>query len=90
MTYAGRQKPPPRSQSRHPLAQPISTVPVLLLALGSGVAILAKWLSVVMMEDWGGRAALQAILLDPCYTSKAMAGTPCIAASLAAATVPEM
>lgn len=33
MTYAGRQKPPPRSQSRHPLAQPISTVPVLLLAL---------------------------------------------------------
>ncbi len=31
------------------------------------MAVLAKWLSVVMMEDWGGRAALQASLLDPSY-----------------------
>ena len=31
------------------------------------MAVLAKWLSIVMMEDWGGRAALQAPLLDPSY-----------------------
>lgn len=42
-------------------------VPVLLLAVGSAVAVLAKWLSIVMMEDWGGRAALQASLLNPSY-----------------------
>ena len=42
-------------------------VPVLLLAGGTVVAVLAKWLGVVMMEDWGGRAALQARLADPGY-----------------------
>ena len=35
------------------------------VAVGTAVAVLAKWLSVVMMEDWGGRAALQATLLIP-------------------------
>ena len=49
------------------LALTSASVPVLLLAAGSAVAVLAKWLSVVMMEDWGGRAALQATLLDPSY-----------------------
>ena len=44
-----------------------AAVPVLLLAVGSAVAVLAKWLSIVMMEDWGGRAALQASLLNPSY-----------------------
>lgn len=42
-------------------------VAVLLLAGGTVVAILAKWLGVVMMEDWGGRAALQSRLADPGY-----------------------
>ena len=45
------------------LALTSAAVPVLLLAVGSAAAVLAKWLSVVMMEDWGGRAALQASLL---------------------------
>lgn len=44
-----------------------AAVPVLLLAVGAAVAVLAKWFSVVMMEDWGGRAQLQASLLDPSY-----------------------
>lgn len=44
-----------------------AAVPVLLLAVGTGVAILAKWLSTVMMEDWGGRAALESQLGDPSY-----------------------
>ena len=42
-------------------------VPVLLLGIGTVVAVLAKWLSVVLMEDLGGRAALQASLLNPSY-----------------------
>lgn len=42
-------------------------VPVLLMAAGTAVAVLAKWLSVVLMEDLGGRAALQASLLNPSY-----------------------
>lgn len=39
----------------------------LLAAVGTSVAVLAKWLSVVLMEDWGGRAALQDSLLNPSY-----------------------
>ncbi|MGZ4662718.1 MAG: heparan-alpha-glucosaminide N-acetyltransferase domain-containing protein [Arthrobacter sp.] len=42
-------------------------VQVLLLAGGTAVAVLAKWLGTAMMEDWGGRAALQALLGDPSY-----------------------
>ena len=34
------------------LALTSASVPVLLLAVGTAVAVLAKWLSVVMMEDW--------------------------------------
>jgi uncharacterized membrane protein len=49
------------------LALTSAAVPVLLLAVGSAVAVLAKWLSVVMMEDWGGRAALQASLPNHSY-----------------------
>jgi uncharacterized membrane protein len=49
------------------LALTSAVVPVLLVAAGTVVAVLAKWLSVVMMEDWGGRAALQASLLNPSY-----------------------
>ncbi|MCU1540294.1 MAG: hypothetical protein JWM01_1241 [Arthrobacter sp.] len=44
-----------------------AAVPALLLAGGTVVAVLAKWFSVVMMEDWGGRAALQASLRSPSY-----------------------
>ncbi len=46
------------------LALTTASVPVLLLAAGTLVAVAAKWLSVVLMEDWGGRAALQASLLE--------------------------
>jgi len=42
-------------------------VQVLLLAGGTVVALLSKWLSVVLMEDLGGREALKARLLDPSY-----------------------
>jgi hypothetical protein len=49
------------------LALTTAIVPVLLALAGTVVAILAKWLSMVMMEDWGGRAALQAQLGDPSY-----------------------
>jgi uncharacterized membrane protein len=42
-------------------------VQALLLAGGTVVAVLSKWLSVVLMEDWGGREALQARLVDPSY-----------------------
>jgi uncharacterized membrane protein len=44
-----------------------AAVQVLLLAGGTVVAVLAKWLSVVMMEDWGGLAALKASLYNPSY-----------------------
>lgn len=44
-----------------------AVVPAALLVGGSVLAVLAKWLSVVLMEDWGGRAALQASLRDPSY-----------------------
>lgn len=49
------------------LALTAAAVPVLLMTAGTAVAVLAKWLSIVMMEDWGGRAALQASLLNPAY-----------------------
>ncbi|MET3922081.1 heparan-alpha-glucosaminide N-acetyltransferase domain-containing protein [Arthrobacter sp. UYEF20] len=49
------------------MALTTAAVPALLLAGGAVVAILAKWASAVMMEDWGGRAALQASLRDPSY-----------------------
>ncbi len=49
------------------LALATAAVPALLLAGGAMVAILAKWASVVMMEDWGGRQALEDQLADPSY-----------------------
>ncbi|MEC5190574.1 putative membrane protein [Arthrobacter sp. MP_M7] len=49
------------------LALTTAAVPALLLAAGTAVAVLARWFSLVMMEDWGGRAALQASLLKPSY-----------------------
>jgi uncharacterized membrane protein len=49
------------------LALTSAAVPVLLLSAGTVAAVGAKWLSQVMMEDWGGRAALQAQLGDPSY-----------------------
>ena len=49
------------------LALTNASIPVLLLAVGTVVAVLAKWLSVLLMEDLGGRAALQASLLNPSY-----------------------
>jgi hypothetical protein len=49
------------------MALTTAVVPALLVAAGTIVAVLAKWLSVVMMEDWGGLAALQASLHDPSY-----------------------
>lgn len=49
------------------LALTTAAVPALLLAAGTITAVLAKWLSVVLMEDWGGRAALQESLVDPAY-----------------------
>lgn len=49
------------------LALAAAGAPLLLLAAGTMLAVLAKWFSIVMMEDWGGRAALQAILSDPEY-----------------------
>jgi uncharacterized membrane protein len=42
-------------------------VPFLLLAAGMVVAVLSKWLGIVMMEDWGGRQALQTQIGDPAY-----------------------
>lgn len=49
------------------LALARAAVPWLLLAAGTVAAVLAKWLSVVLMEDWGGRAALQEQVGDPAY-----------------------
>lgn len=42
-------------------------VQVLLLAGGTVVAVLAKWLGVLTMDAWGGKEALQAQLADPRY-----------------------
>ena len=49
------------------LALTTAALPVLLLAGGTVLAVLAKWFSIVMMEDWGGLAALQARFADPAY-----------------------
>ncbi|MGY2743013.1 heparan-alpha-glucosaminide N-acetyltransferase domain-containing protein [Arthrobacter sp. UYCu723] len=49
------------------MALTTAAVPALLLAGGAMVAVLAKWASVVMMEDWGGRRALEEQLADPSY-----------------------
>lgn len=42
-------------------------VPVVLLVLGTAVAVAAKALGVTAMESWGGRAALEQILDSPGY-----------------------
>jgi uncharacterized membrane protein len=42
-------------------------VPVVLLVAGTAVAVAAKALGVMAMENWGGRAALEAILNSPGY-----------------------
>ena len=44
-----------------------AAVPFLLLAAGAAVAVISKWLGIVMMEDWGGRQALEAQIGDPAY-----------------------
>ena len=44
-----------------------AATPFLLLAAGTAVAVLAKWLGTVLMEDWGGRQALEAQIGDPAY-----------------------
>lgn len=44
-----------------------TAVPVLLLAAGTAAAVAARWLSLVFMEDWGGRASLQDMLGDPSF-----------------------
>jgi uncharacterized membrane protein len=49
------------------LALTTAAVPVLLVVAGTVVAVLAKWLSTEMMQDWGGLAALQSLLADPSY-----------------------
>jgi hypothetical protein len=41
--------------------------PVVLLVAGTAVAVAAKALGVAAMENWGGRAALEAILDSPNY-----------------------
>jgi hypothetical protein len=42
-------------------------MPFVLLAAGAVVAVGAKWLGIVLMEDWGGRQALAARIGDPAY-----------------------
>lgn len=42
-------------------------VPLVLLVLGTVVAVLAKALGTAAMESWGGRAALEEILNSPGY-----------------------
>ncbi|WLQ05430.1 heparan-alpha-glucosaminide N-acetyltransferase domain-containing protein [Arthrobacter oryzae] len=49
------------------LALAKATIQVLLLAGGTVVAVLAKWLGVLAMDAWGGKEALQARLADPRY-----------------------
>ena len=44
-----------------------AATPFLLLAAGTAVAVFAKWLGTVLMEDWGGRQALEAQIGDPAY-----------------------
>jgi hypothetical protein len=49
------------------LALTKAAVQGLLLAGGTVVAVLAKWLGVQAMDAWGGKEALQARLADPSY-----------------------
>ncbi|MGO4805769.1 heparan-alpha-glucosaminide N-acetyltransferase domain-containing protein [Arthrobacter sp. 2MCAF15] len=49
------------------LALSKAAVPFLLVAAGTAVAVSSKWLGTVMMEDWGGRRALEAQIGDPAY-----------------------
>lgn len=49
------------------LALTKAIVPVLLLCVGAAVAALAKALGTAAMENWGGRAALEAVLNAPGY-----------------------
>jgi uncharacterized membrane protein len=44
-----------------------AAAPFLLLAAGTMVAVFAKWLGIVLMEDWGGRRALEAHIGRPGY-----------------------
>lgn len=44
-----------------------AAVPALLVVGGAAAAVLAKWAAGVLMEDWGGRNALQEHLADPSY-----------------------
>jgi hypothetical protein len=44
-----------------------AATPFLLLAAGTAVAVFAKWLGTVLMEDLGGRQALEAQIGDPAY-----------------------
>jgi uncharacterized membrane protein len=44
-----------------------SMTPFLLLAAGTVVALGAKWLGIILMEDWGGRHALEAQIGDSSY-----------------------
>nr|WP_237563490.1 heparan-alpha-glucosaminide N-acetyltransferase domain-containing protein [Arthrobacter sp. H-02-3] len=44
-----------------------AATPFLLLAAGTTVAVFAKWLGAVLMEDWGGRQALESQIGDPTY-----------------------
>ncbi|XAS68852.1 heparan-alpha-glucosaminide N-acetyltransferase domain-containing protein [Micrococcaceae bacterium Sec5.7] len=49
------------------LALTTAVIPVVLLAGGATVAVLAKFLGTLMMDDLGGKSALQSILTDPGY-----------------------
>lgn len=49
------------------LALTKAPVQMLLLVGGTVVAVLAKWLGVLMMDEWGGKEALRAQLADPRY-----------------------
>ena len=44
-----------------------TAAPFLLLAAGTMAAVFAKWLGMVLMEDWGGRRALEAHIGRPGY-----------------------
>jgi len=44
-----------------------AAAPFLLLVAGTAVGVFAKWFGIALMEDWGGRQALEAELADPAY-----------------------
>ncbi len=60
-----------------------TAAPFLLLAAGTVVAVFAKWLGMVLMEDWGGRRALEAHIGDPATRWRA-----CCRSTLPASTSP--